>query len=199
METTQPVQQPFTRKQAYQILTKHLKNPNLIKHCLATEATMKALYQKLNPPPYDPLEEEKWSLTGLLHDADYELCKGKPEIHGLLLFEKEKTIPADIAYAIKSHNYQMTQVVPTSPMDWAITCCDQLTGLIIAATLVSPDKKLEKIYPEFIMNRFKQASFARGADRATIQLCEEKLGIPLTDFVQLTLTAMQGIHKELGL
>ena len=77
------------RDEAYEILTTYLKNPNLIKHCLATEATMRALYRRLNPQPYDILSEQTWGITGLLHDADYELSKGHPELHGMLLFEKE--------------------------------------------------------------------------------------------------------------
>ncbi|MBI2074758.1 MAG: hypothetical protein HYT83_02880, partial [Candidatus Levybacteria bacterium] len=72
------------RNQAYQILTKYLTNHNLIKHSLAAEATMKALYKYLykSPNVYNLHDEEKWGITGLLHDADYELAKGYPEKHG---------------------------------------------------------------------------------------------------------------------
>ncbi len=191
----------MTRDFAYQILTKYLKNQNLIKHCLATEITMQALYERLTPPgEYNEQDEEKWGITGLLHDADYELAKGQPEIHGLLLFEKEPNIiPDDVAYAIKSHNYQRTKVQPQSMMDWAITACDQLTGLIVAAALIHPDKKLASITPEFVLNRMKEKSFAKGADRDSIMLCESRLNIPLPEFVGITLRAMQSISQELGL
>lgn len=189
----------MNREQAYQILTKYLQNQNLIKHCLAAEAAMKALYQRLNPT-LDAAEKEKWGIVGLLHDADYELAKGKPEIHGLLLFEKEPNlIPEDIAYAIKSHNYQYTNVIPQANMDWAITACDQLTGLIVAATLISPGKKLAAITPGFVLNRFNENSFAKGADRGSIMLCESKLQIPLSEFIAIILTAMKSISTELGL
>ena len=162
---------------------------------------MKALYERLTPPSeYNAETEEKWGITGLLHDADYELSKGQPEIHGLLLFEKEpQRIPDDIAYAIKSHNYQRTKVQPESPMDWAITACDQLTGLIVAAALIHPDKKLASITPEFVLKRIQEKSFAKGADRESIMLCEPKLNIPLPEFVAITLHAMQSISDELGL
>src|ERR1035437_8871603 len=98
----------MTRSEAYTILTKYLKNQNLLKHSLATEVTMKALYKRLTTKgTYNPAKEEDWGMTGLLHDADYEMSKGHPEKHGLLLFEKEKdTIPEEIAYAIKAHNYE---------------------------------------------------------------------------------------------
>lgn len=190
----------MTRTQAYQILTKYLTNKNLLKHSFAAEATMKSLYKRLTPrEEYNISGEEQWGITGLLHDADYEMAKDHPEKHGLLLFEKEKDIPEAIAHAIKSHNYQHTKVMPTSKMDWAITACDQLTGLIVAAALVHPDRKLASINSSFVMNKMKSKSFAKGADRKAIMLCEKELNIPLEEFVVITLTAMQSISNELGL
>lgn len=190
----------MTREDAYQILTKYLTNPNLLKHCLATEITMKAIYRRLYGGEfYNQTAEDRWGITGLLHDADYELAKGKPEIHGILLSEKEPNLPVDISYAIKAHNYQNTKMEPRSDMDWTIACCDQLTGLIVAATLVHPDKKLASITPEFVLNRYNEKSFAKGANRESIAMCESKLRIPLLEFIQLTLSAMQGISNQLGL
>lgn len=184
----------MTRETAYKILTKHLSNPNLIKHCLAAEAAMRALAPSFDADP------NVWGITGLLHDADYDKSKGHPEEHGLLLFQLEpNSIPSVIEHAIKAHNYEETHVKPESPMDWAIYCCDQLTGLIVAAALVHPDKKLMSVSVDFVLNRMKQKDFAKGARREPIYLCEEKLGIPLRDFVELVLVAMQGVHKELGL
>jgi len=192
----------MTHEEAEIILHKYLKNKNLIKHCLATEAVMKALYRKFygNSPEYTYTAEEGWGITGLLHDADYEMCKGRPEIHGILLIDKEGSkIPADIAYAIKAHNYERTLVLPKSLLDWSIACCDQLTGLIVAAALIHPDKKLASITPEFILKRFNEKSFAKGADRKSVEKCEEKLGIPLLEFIQISLAAMQQISEELEL
>ncbi len=194
----------MNREQAYSILTKYLHNKNLIKHCLAAEATMKALYRYLyqGKSSYAKATEDKWGIVGLMHDADYELAQQTSQLqkHGLLLFEKEQgTIPDDIAHAIKSHNYKNTGVNPENPMDWAIETCDQLTGLIVAAALIHPGKKLAPLTPEFIQNRFNEKSFARGADREAIKLCEEKLGIPLSEFITITLEAMKGISSSLGL
>lgn len=191
----------MTREEAYRILTKYLTNQNLIKHCLATEAVMRALYKRLtDQSSYLKVNEDKWGIVGLLHDADYEMAKGQPEKHGLLLFEKEvNTIPSDIAYAIKAHNFEQTGVLPQSLMDWSIAACDQLTGLIVAATLVHPDKKLAAVTPEFVINRMNEKSFAKGADRQSIKLCETKLGVSLAEFVAIALSAMQGISNQLGL
>lgn len=205
-----PAQIPqFTRAQAYQIVTKFLTNKNLIKHSLAAEVAMRSLYYRMNPNPLrNPDkeeqgrgEEEKWGITGLLHDADYEMAKGHPEKHGLLLFEKVPTgfIPDDIVHAIKAHNYEKTGVTPQTPMDWAIACCDQLTGLIVACALVHPDKKLAPLTTEFVMKRMNEKSFARGADRTVIKLCEQKLNISLEEFTTVVLNAMKTISPQLGL
>lgn len=188
----------MTRDEAYVILSKYMTNPNLIKHSLAAEAAMKGLYKKLNSPT-NPVDEEKWGITGLLHDADYELAKNQPEKHGLLLFEKEPTsIPPGIAQAIKAHN-PATGVEAKTPMEWAIRCADQLTGLIVAATLIHPEKRMDLITPEFVLNRLQEKNFAKGADRIPILLCEQKLGIKLEDFIAVVLRSMQGIAKQLGL
>jgi predicted hydrolase (HD superfamily) len=192
----------MSRDEAYKILTKYLKNKNLIKHCLAAEAAMKGIYKQLTPhDAQSPEEEAKWGITGLLHDADYELSKDQPKLHGLLLFEKEPphAIPQEITHAIKAHNYQNTGIMPETQLDWAIATCDQLTGLIVAAALIHPEKKLAPITTDFILKRFNEKSFARGANRDSIKLCEEKLDIPLNKFIEITLESMQEIHESLGL
>lgn len=189
----------MTREEAYKILTKYLQDKNLIKHCLACEAAMKGLYKRFNKE-FNTKQENTWALVGLLHDADYELTKDNFEKHGLMLFEKEiGTIPEDIVHAIKAHNFQMTHVEPSSQMDWAIVCVDQLTGLIVAAALIHPGKKLAPLNVEFILNRMKEKSFAKGVNREPIKLCEEKLGIRLNEFIKITLSSMQSISNELGL
>jgi uncharacterized protein len=194
----------MTRSEAYSILTTHLHNKNLIKHCLATEAAMLALYEHLIPEKeQNPEDKEKWGITGLLHDADYEVAQkeGKLDQHGSLLFDEleKDTIPKDIEIAIRSHNFTNTGVDPVTAMDWAITCCDQLTGLIVACALIHPEKKLEPLTVEFVQKRFGEKAFAKGADRKMIAYCEEKLQIPLPEFIDITLNAMKKIHKDLGL
>jgi len=187
----------MTREEAYQILTANLKNQNLIKHSLAAEAAMRDLCVFLNPQATSD-EIEIWGITGLLHDADYEMSFEHPERHGVLITEKVE-LPAEIAHAIQAHNYQNTKVEPASPMDWAIATCDQLTGLIVAATLISPTKKINDIKADFVLKRFGEKSFAKGADRTVIQLCETKLNIPLPKFVEIVLSSMQKISNDLGL
>jgi len=189
----------MTRDEAYKILTSYVKSQNLIKHHLACEAAMKSLYKRLAPKQTD-IEEANWGLVGLLHDADYEMCRNHPERHTLVLEEKiGSLLDPKIMYAIKSHNFANNNCKPQSFMDWSIYCCDELTGLIIAAALVHPEKKLAPLTVEFIMNRFDSPSFAKGASREQIKACEKELQIPLPEFIGIVLNAMREISTELEL
>jgi predicted hydrolase (HD superfamily) len=189
----------MTRDEAYQILLSLVKNENLIKHHLACEAAMKALYKRLIPKQILQ-DEEDWGIVGLLHDADYEFCKKHPEKHTLILEEKigDKLDPK-LMYAIKSHNWQNTGIIPKSRLDWSIYCCDELTGIITAATLIHPEKKIEFVSEDFLMNRFNDPTFAKNANRAPILMCEKELTIPVKEFFEIVLKAMQAISTELGL
>ncbi len=193
----------MSRSEAYQLLTKYLKNKNLIKHSLACEAAMKALYKHLTPQEkQNDSDENTWGITGLLHDIDYEVAQKENllEKHGVLLFERnEIELPNAITHAIKAHNFHETNVMPESKMDWAIVTADRLTGLIVAAALVTPEKKIASLTTASVMKRFKEKSFAKGANRESIKLCETKLNIPLETFVGITLTAMQSISSDIGL
>ena len=193
----------MTRDEAFQILKSLIKNENLIKHHLAAEAAMKAIYEWIQNSKNLPIvaaEEELWGLTGLLHDADYELSKQHPEKHTLVLEKKiGKKIDPGVMNAIKYHNYKYTKVEPKSYMDLAIYACDELTGLIIASVLIHPDKKLASVTVDFVLNRFNEPNFAKGADRNQIKTCEEKLQIPLNDFIAIVLSTMQKIAPQLGL
>ena len=83
-------------------------------------------------------------------------------------------------------------------MEWAIFSVDPLTGLIIAATLMHPSKKLKEVDLGFVKRRYKEKSFARGAKREDIEQ-SKNLGLDLDEFISICLEAMQSIDKELGL
>ena len=103
--------------------------------------------------------------------------------------------------AIKAHawGYRDELPEPVTKMEWSLYICDELTGLIVACALVRPDKKLASVTVESILKKWNQKSFATGVDRSHIELCDEKLGIKLPDFIQIALSAMQAIAIDLGL
>ncbi|HBC72746.1 MAG: Metal dependent phosphohydrolase [Candidatus Amesbacteria bacterium GW2011_GWB1_47_19] len=187
----------INRNQAWDLLTSKLSNKNLVRHCLAVEAVMRELAK------YFEASADKWGIVGLLHDGDYELSRDDPTKHTLLmhgwLTGMRETDP-EILSAILSHNFAHTgKNPPANKLEWSLYCCDELTGLIVAVALVMPDKKLSSVTPEAVMKKFTQKSFAAGAHREQIALCEQKLGIKLEDFISLSLSAMQSISPELGI
>ena len=187
----------ITREQALTLLKKHMSQENLLRHCYSVEAVMKALARFFKE------DEEKWGVVGLLHDGDYEETKIAPEKHTLEMAEWLKEmgeVDPEILSAILSHNYAHTgQNPPKNKLEWSLYCSDELTGLIVAVTLVKPDKKLASVTVDSVMNKWRQKSFAAGVKREQIEECEARLGIPLKDFIEIALTAMQGISDDLGL
>lgn len=85
-----------------------------------------------------------------------------------------------------------------SKMDLALYAVDPLTGLIVAAALMHPTKKISNVDVKFVMKRFREKRFAAGADRDQIRKCEG-LGLALEEFVGICLVAMQGVAEQLGL
>ncbi|MBS4021838.1 MAG: HDIG domain-containing protein [Dethiobacter sp.] len=181
------------RSDALALVKKHVKNKNLVKHMIATEAVMEALAVHLAE------DTEKWRRVGLIHDLDYDKTVDTPEQHGLLAagMLEELSFPPDIIAAVKSHN-EALGYPRQSMMDKALYAADPVTGLIVAAALIHPDKKLASIDTQFVLNRFGEKQFARGADREQIKTCSE-LGLGLEEFIAVSLEAMQNAAGELGL
>jgi len=182
------------RPEALDLVNSWTTNQNLIKHMLCVEACMRGLAR------YFKEDENLWGVTGLIHDADYE---SNPTEHPWILvkeLEKNQENQAMIQ-AIKSHAWQWSEKSPEpiSQMDWSLYTCDELSGLIVAAALVRPDRKLASVTVESVLKKFPDKSFAKGVHREHITLCEEKLGIKLPDFVGICLSSIQTISDALGL
>ena len=182
------------REEALKLLKENLKNQNLIKHSLAVEAAMKDLAEFFGE------DRGRWGICGLLHDIDYEKVKDNLILHSKLGAEMLKNLGLDeeICQAVLSHN-EAHGILPQSKMAKALFCIDPLTGLIVAATLVLPSKKINDLKTENVLNRFNEKHFARGANREIIKKCEEYLNLSLEDFIKIGLAAMQQIAGELGL
>ena len=181
------------REEALGLLRGQLTNQNLFKHSLAVEAIMGALARRFGE------DEDLWRLAGLLHDIDYEFTKDDASAHSLKGSQmlEDAGLDARIVYAVKVHN-DIHGDPRISLMDKSLFCTDPVTGLITAAALIRPEKQLAVVTPASILKRFGEKSFARGANRETIQACSE-IGMSLEEFVAVGLTAMQEISEELGL
>jgi len=184
----------ISRQEALDLLNRHVQNPNLLKHCLASEAVMAALAARLGE------DKEKWALAGLLHDLDVEMTNADLAVHG----RETSRILADlgldpeIVEAIELHNERSAGRKRSKPFHHALAAGETLTGLITATGLVYPDKKLASVKPRSVVKRMKEKAFAASVDRDIIRECE-RLGLSLEEFVEICLKAMQSVSDELGL
>lgn len=194
----------ISRLDAIAFLNEKIENKNIIKHMLALEALMGGIYDALLEKGKTDLNgsKEEYMLAGLLHDGDYsETVPQEKQGMQITLWLKEKgfEIPDNVAHAMAAHNWHLTNVEPKSLMDWTIFCGDSLTGLIVACALVLPTRKLQDVSTEMVMKKFNNKAFAAGTRREEIALCDEKLGIPLNEFMAISLKSMQDIHESMGL
>lgn len=181
------------RQEALAMVKKNVKNKNLRKHMYAVEAICKRMAKEFGE------DEAKWALAGLLHDIDYDITEKNPEKHSMIGADmlKEAGLPDDIVYAVRAHN-EVHGYPREALLDKVLYAADPLSGLIVAAALIKPEKKLEAIDTEFILRRFEENSFARGANREQIETCKE-FDIDLELFVKLSYEAMLEISDDLGL
>jgi len=179
---------------ALELMRQNLPQGNMQKHSLATEVVMRALARKLGR------DETVWGIAGLLHDLDYNETKEDMPRHGLVTEQMLAGlgVSPEIIQAIKAHNADNLGFKRSTEFEHALTCAECITGLIVATTLVYPDKKIAGVRPKSIIKRMKQKEFARSVNRDYIRECE-LIGIPLEDFAVLSLNAMAEIAVELGL
>jgi len=181
----------MNREEALELVKQNLQNENLVKHCLSVEACMREFAKKFGE------DEDKWGLAGLLHDLDYDTTVDDPDNHTLKTEEilKPFSMDPDIIHAIKAHNQKAGL---DSKMDIALYTVDPTSGFITACALMHPSKKLENVNLKRMKKRFKEKSFAKGANREQMAECT-RMDVELEEFLVVCLAAMQGISGELGL
>lgn len=184
----------IARPEALELLHNYVKSPNLIKHSLASEAVLGAIADRLGE------DREKWATAGLLHDLDVEITNADLAVHGLesVKILQDQGVNPEIVEAIKRHNEISSGEKRETAFQHALAAGETITGLIIATTLVYPDKKLASVKPKSIVKRMKEKAFAASVNRDFIKECEF-IVIPLPEFAELALKAMQSISDQLGL
>jgi putative nucleotidyltransferase with HDIG domain len=180
------------RAEALGLVSAEVRQQNLVKHCVATECIMEALARRMGA---DEGEVARWGLTGLLHDLDYSATAQDPSRHGLVTEGMLRgSVDEEIIHAILAH---ADKVERASDMDKALWAADPTTGFIVAAALVRPDRDLRSVEVRSLLKRWKERSFAKGADREQMDSCVE-IGLTREDFLALSLAAMQDRSEELG-
>jgi predicted hydrolase (HD superfamily) len=181
------------RAAALSLVREYVKTENLVRHMLAVEAAMRFYAEKY-------VEDlDRWGLTGLLHDFDWEIhptleehpLAGEPILRG-------RGVPEDILHAILSHA-DHTGVPRTTRMEKALYACDEVTGLITAVALVRPSRSLLDLEASSVKKKWKDKTFAAGANRMEIEKAAAEFGIDLWEHVGNVILAMRRIAPELGL
>ncbi|WP_287155255.1 HDIG domain-containing metalloprotein [Candidatus Solincola tengchongensis] len=183
------------REEALDLLHANLSSENLRKHCYATEAVMRRLARELGE------DEELWGLAGLLHDIDLEICGNDMSTHGeeAARLLAGSGAPPEMVQAVRMHNAEGLGLGERETvLQHALAAAETVTGLIVAAALVLPEKKLAGVKVGSLRKRMKEKAFARGARREVIMECE-RAGFDLDRFLALALEAMQDISDRLGL
>jgi predicted hydrolase (HD superfamily) len=167
-------------------------------HLIATGAAMAALAPRFGG------DTATWTVAGLLHDLDWDRLEKDYQRHcGDLLAEllAEIQAPPDLLADIRSHYVE--KFGETCPLDSMLRkclyCVDELTGFIIAVTLVRPSKKLADVEVSSVKKKMKDKAFAAQVRREQIQQCETLLNIPLDEFIAITLQSMKRISDDLAL
>ena len=183
----------MNRKDALEIVHQYVKNPNLVKHMLAVEAAMRFYARKFNE------DEEKWAVAGLLHDFDWEIHPTMEE-HPLAgePILREHDVPEEIIHAVLSHA-DHTGIPRETLMERALYACDEITGLITAVALVRPSRALYDLKPKSVKKKWKDKSFAAGANREEMEKGAAELGIDLWEHVGNVIKAMDSVAETLDL
>ncbi len=186
-----------SRDEALALVEEYTDNVNLRRHMFAVEAAMRAYAEKFGEDP------ERWGLAGLLHDFDYERWPNDEHApdrehpsEGVRIL-RGMGYPEDILHAILAHA-DYTGVPAESRMDRAVRAVDELTGFIVACSLVRPHGIMD-LEPRSVKKKMKDSSFAAAVDRDEMRAAAEELGEEWTEHVTFVIGAMRGIVDELGL
>jgi predicted hydrolase (HD superfamily) len=187
----------MTRDEAWKLVCEFTPSESLRRHMLSVEAVMLHFAEHSNEP-----DLEKWAVTGLLHDFDYESHPNLgPEGHpfwGVNYLRQNTDLPEDVHEAILGH-YTGSGVARVTPLAQTLFAVDELSGLITAAALVRPDKSVMNLEVSSIMKKMKDKAFARGVNREDIRTGAAELGLEVEKLVSDVLVAMQTRADALGL
>ncbi|NNF36485.1 MAG: HD domain-containing protein [Saprospiraceae bacterium] len=179
----------MTRAEAREILKSMTKGASLLRHARTVELVMEAMAKHFGE------DEEKFAVTGLLHDADYEAY---PDQHPNVIVQKLRGMgEEEIAHAIAGH-YTRWNVPRNTLMDKCIIAADEITGFIVAASLIRPTR-IEGMKVKSVMKKFKTATFAAKVDREECRKGAELIGWDLRQLVEFIIPVLQANKEELEL
>ena len=179
----------MNRDEAWKLLCEWTKSDSLRNHMLAVEAAMRAYARRFGE------DEQKWGITGLLHDMDYETHPTPSEHPMVGVRELERRgYPEDVIEAIKGHAGYLG-VPRRTTMAKALYAVDELSGFITACALVRPEG-LEGLKVKSVRKKMNQKSFAASVSREDITRGASELGVDLNEHIDFVVAALR---KESGI
>jgi putative nucleotidyltransferase with HDIG domain len=183
----------MTREQAWNLVCEFVQSESLRRHMLGVEACMAAYAQRFGADP------EKWSVTALLHDFDWEIHPNAPDhpMSGEPILA-ERGVDEEIRRAVLSHaNY--SGVPRVSLLERALFACDELTGFLTACSYVKPGRSIYEVDVASVKRKLKDKAFARNVNRQDILDGARELAVPLEEHIAFCIDALKARAPELGL
>jgi putative nucleotidyltransferase with HDIG domain len=183
----------MNRTQAWDIVCEFVQSESLRKHLLAVEVCVTAYARKFGE------DEEKWAVTALLHDFDWEIhpqapdhpMKGEPIL-------AERGVEEEIRRAILSHA-TYSGVPRVSPLEKTLFACDELAGFLTACSYVKPGRSIHEVDVKSVRKKLKDKAFARNVNRDDILNGAAEMGVDLDQHIDFCIAAMRACAAELGL
>jgi len=188
-----PAISDLQRGPAWELVCSNVQNPALRRHMLAVETVMRAYARKYGE------DEDRWGITGLLHDFDWEIhpnAEQHPELGCRML--EERGYPPDVVKAIRGHAPYLG-VPRDTLMARALYACDELTGFIGAVVAVRPNKSIQEVEVSSVKKKLKDKSFAANVNRTDVIEGASELGVPLDEHIDFVIKALREHASELGL
>ncbi|HET89656.1 MAG TPA: HD domain-containing protein [Chloroflexi bacterium] len=180
----------ITRDEAWALIQEYGSSENHVRHMLAVEAAMRAYAQRFGE------DDALWGAIGLVHDFDYDRFPDEhPHSGGRIL--REKGYDDGIVNTVLSHGH--TDVPRDTRMAQALHAVDELTGFLVAVTLVRPSQDIRDVQIKSVRKKWKDKAFAAAVDREEIEAAADALGVELWEHVGVVLEAMKGVAGEIGL
>lgn len=183
----------MTRDEALSLLHEYTEGESLRRHAYAVEASMRAYARKFGE------DEEKWGITGLLHDFDYEKYP-TPEEHTIVGAKilAEHGYPEEVIYAIRAHA-DYNGLERNTLLAKALYACDEISGFVMAVTMVRPTRNVADVEVKSVKKKLKDKAFARGVHREDVYQGAEELGVNLDEHIEFIIRALTEVASELGL
>lgn len=182
-----------TYDEALMLLKEFNQSESLLKHAYAVEGAMRFIARKNGE------DEEKWAVTGLVHDLDYEASPGRHCARSREILE-ERGWPEEYVRAVVSHGWGIcSDVEPQTRLEKTLYTVDELTGLVTAVALVRPSRSVQDLEAKSVLKKWKDKSFAAGVNRSVIEKGTAMLGVDLRDLITDVIAGMREVANRIGL